>query len=348
VHYRRVLARLGHEVRWVSVPGLGGTSAPGLHACEGFALGTNIDDLLKATGADWDLFLYIEPWGLIPEGIERAPFPTACVLCDTHLDLASRQRLARFFDHVFLYHRNYIPEFREHPDGRLHWLPYACDLAMFRSLGVERDLDVAFIGQAFTANGERSGVMARLRERWKTNDQRWYDQEEIPGVYSRARIVLNMPLRDDLNFRFFEALSCGALLLTRRIANGQELLFEENTHYVAYGDERELLEKVAYYLAHDDERLAIAARGHAEVVARHGLEARVETMLSGVRQQPGPAAPVRRMTPGELDREYAWLYEYWRSLDAGARIVGRARRSGRRWSPLMLPALRTFLRVTVR
>src|SRR5207302_1696841 len=100
-------------------------------------------------------------------------------------------------------------------------------------------------------------ILGQLAPRWRMNDQRSYLQEEIPEIYSRAKIVINLPLADDLNFRVFEALSCGALLLTRRIANGQELLFKEDVHYVAFGDEAELFAKVEYYLSHEAERARI-------------------------------------------------------------------------------------------
>jgi spore maturation protein CgeB len=266
------------------------------------------------------------------------------VLCDVHGDLAGRLRLARFFDHVFLYHRNYVARFADHPPGHVHWLPYACDLEMFKPSGVARDLEIAFIGQLFDDSHERRRIVGRLSERWRMNEQRLYLQDEIPGIYSRAKIVVNLPLADDLNFRTFEALSCGALLLTRRIANGQELLFKEDVHYVAFDDEPELFAKVEHYLSHEAERARIADQGHAEVVAFHGLDVRLRQLLDTVRAGPEPVAPIRRLDARARDREYAWLYEYWGNVDAGLRVASRARRAGRSWLALLLPALRTAVR----
>jgi hypothetical protein len=343
VHWRRVLARLGHEVRWASVPGRGGDH-PGLHACQGFALGTSFEEVVAASGGVPDLFLYVEPFGLIPEGVERATCPTACLLSDVHGDLPSRQRMARFFDHVFLYHRNYLHAFSEHPSTHLHWLPCAVDSEMFKPLPVPRDLDLGFVGLMFQPGHERRRVMADLARRWTVNEQRYYLQEEIPGIYSRSKIVVNLPFKDDLNFRFFEALSCGAMLLTRRIDTGQELLFTEGVHYAAFADDAELIEKITYYLSHDAEREAIAAAGHAEVLKHHGLNTRLTTLLDTVRSNPAPVAPARSMSRAQLDVEYAWLYEYWRSLDAGARVVAEARHGGRPWLGLTVPVLRTLVR----
>lgn len=346
--YPNVLTRLGCDVHRITSPAYGGNINEGTRAEPGFFLETSLDDLISTINATPDLFLYVEPYGLIPKGIEQAPFATACILCDVHRDLKSRQILSRFFDHVFLYHRNYLKDFKEHPEGHVHWFPYACDLEVFQPLGLERDLDVAFVGQLFDAESERSRVIKKIAARWKVNEQRLYFQHEIPGVYSRSKIVVNFPLADDLNFRFFEAMSCGALLLTRRINNGQEILFQEGEHFAAFANEEELFAKVEFYLAHPEQRDAIANAGHAEVVALHGLDVRLEMLLEEVKKRPDKAAPVRSMSRSALDHQYAWLYEYWRSLDAGAKLVSEARRAGRSWMPLVLPAARSFLRGIIR
>lgn len=346
--YREVLTRLGCDAWRISAPAHGGDIAKGIHAEPGFAFGTSVEALAQMFGGLPDVFLYVEPLGLIPEGMERAPFPTACVLNDCHRDLPSRLRLARFFDHVFLYQRNYAKHFGEHPPDRVHWMPYACDLEFFRRLECSRDLDVAFVGEHFGSNSDRARVMNALASRFRVNEQRWYLQEEIPGVYSRAKIVVNLPLGDDLNFRFFEALSCGAMLVTRRVDNGQEDLFQEGKHFVAFETEAELFELVGYYLRHDSERENIAVAGRREVMSRHSLELRLAGLLSAVLSVPAPAAPIRRMSESEIDRLYAWLYEYWCSANAGARLIATARKAGRPWLPLVLPAFRSLARNAIR
>ena len=279
--------------------------------------------------------------------MERAPFPTACILCDTHRYLEARQKLARFFDHVFIYHRNYLRHFQEHTAGHVHWNPYYVDIAFFHPNGSDRDIDVAFVGQLHQFP-ERVNLIRRLSERYKMNEPRFYSQKEIPGVYSRAKIVLNLPLADDLNFRTFEAMSCGAMLLTRRVNNGQEVFFEEGKHYAAFGDEQELFEKVAYYISHPEERGAIAGAGLAEVQLNHRLEQRLEVLFSKVQESLGRCAPIRGMSPSRVDRQYAWLYEYLRMAEPGLRLAKDARQAGRSWVPLLVPPLRSMLRVLFR
>lgn len=342
-HYRNVLSRLGHTLFWASAPNRDYNPAHGNIPEAGFAPDTSFESLLQLIGQDIALFLYVEPLGLIPKGIEKVPFPTACVISDMHRDLKNRQRLARFFDHVFLYHRNYVSAIDEHPKDYIHWLPCACDLEFFHPLEKVRDIDIAFIG-ILGISSERSRVISKIARYWNVNEPRYYLQREIPEIYSRAKIVLNLPLADDLNFRTFEAMSCGAMLLTRRLANGQEELFEEGKHFAAFSNEQELFDKLDYYLTHPAERETIAAAGLAEVQQHHRLEQRLEKLLTIVRDNPDKVAPIRHMSPCQVDRQYAWLYEYWHMLDPALALIGQARQCGHPWLPLLLPMFRTLAR----
>jgi hypothetical protein len=349
-HYLRVMQRMGHQVFRIGLANDDTDVAETNYVEAGYGPSTSLDAMVDVAGFPPDLFLYIDPGRFIPPGLESAPFPTACILCDTHRDLKARLLVARFFDHVFLYHRNYLPFFVEHPLGHIHWLPYACDLEYFRPSAATRDLDVAFIGKLICWSSERKGVlddsrqriMERIGRHWKTNELRYYRQAEIPEIYSRAKIVLNMPLADDLNFRTFEAMSCGAMLLTRRVDNGQEILFEEDEHFAAFSDEDELLEKLAYYLSHAEERRAIADAGLKEVRQHHRLDSRIQQLFDFVVENPRLKAPLRQMSLCQVDRCYAQLYAQLRLVDPMLSLVGRARRAGRPWLQLCSMALQTF------
>jgi hypothetical protein len=313
--------RIGYRVTAVNraaAPILNGR--PGA-VVDGYPAEISIQAIIERYGPA-DIFLYVEPSGLLPKGLEASPIATVAIIGDTHRDLRIRQTFARFFDLVFLYHRNYLRCFDEHIPGSVQWLPYACDTEVFRDLGLDRDLDVAFVGHLFGVNSERSRILCELQSRGlKINEQRYVSQNEIPQIYSRAKIVLNVPLADDLNYRFFEALSCGALLLTRRVNNGQEELFRENEHYVAYDTKEELLDKVSYYLAHPAERQRIALSGYNEVQAKHTLEIRLKTIVAESRLLAELPAPIRKMKRSDVNRHYARFYDYYGEVESCLRLV---------------------------
>ena len=346
VHFVRVLRRMGCDVVALNVAANGkGVEVPGW-IVQGFPDSVHLEDILSEVGGA-DLFLYIEPLGLIPRGLESSPIPTACIISDCHRSLNPRQTLGKLFDQIFLYQRNYVGRFLGRDPAAVHWLPYACDTEVVRNLGLPREIDVAFIGNLFGRRSERRRIIEAIAKKYRVNEQRYYTQQEIPEVYSRAKIVLNLPVGDDLNFRFFEALSCGAMLLTKPDANGQEELFIEDIHYVAFSSEQELFDKVEYYLQNEEELKSIALRGHEEVVRHHGLAHRLETLLDRVRSGPELAAPVRTMRKDAVLKLYASVYERAGKVEAILKLAAEQRPNSavRLW--MLAFGLKSFIRRAV-
>src|SRR5215469_3928303 len=96
IHYERVLRRLGHDVVQLNVAGKG--SGPGGRLNCGYPGHVTLQELVERLGRP-ELYLYIEPDGLIPRGLEQAAMPTAGIIGDVHRNLRFRLRLAKFFDH---------------------------------------------------------------------------------------------------------------------------------------------------------------------------------------------------------------------------------------------------------
>jgi tetratricopeptide (TPR) repeat protein len=107
-------------------------------------------------------------------------------------------------------------------------------------------------------------------------------------VFGSAKIVFNESVLGDLNFRTFEAMACGALLLTERIGNGLDELFTPGVHLATYGPD-DLIAQATHYLAHDAEREAVARNGREAVAAHHTMAARMaavtDWLAAGVRRR---------------------------------------------------------------
>ena len=89
----------------------------------------------------------------------------------------------------------------------------------------------------------------------------------MPEVFRKSKINLNMTLRSitsGISLRVYDILGAGGFCLT----NYQEdiaKLFKDGEELVMFTDENDMLNKLEYYLLHEEERMAIALNGHKAV-----------------------------------------------------------------------------------
>lgn len=105
---------------------------------------------------------------------------------------------------------------------------------------------------------------------------------QMPLVFRRSRINLNISLRSiksGIPLRAFDIMGSGGFLLSNYQADYLEH-FVPGEDFVYYESREDLLDKIGYYLEHEDERRAIAAAGHDKVAAAHTFRHRVREMLA--------------------------------------------------------------------
>lgn len=107
---------------------------------------------------------------------------------------------------------------------------------------------------------------------------------EMPLVFNRSKINLNITIRSiqsGLSQRIWDVMGCGGFLLT----NYQEELpeyFEIGKDLECYENISDCMQKVQYYLAHDDIRREIAANGYKKVKAMHTYTIRIAQILKSL------------------------------------------------------------------
>lgn len=96
--------------------------------------------------------------------------------------------------------------------------------------------------------------------------------KQMPLVFAHSRINLNISLRSihsGIPLRVLDIMACGGFVLTNRQPEITEY-FEDGREIATFGSMEECLDKIAYYLEHDEERQAIAAVGQRRVQERFG------------------------------------------------------------------------------
>lgn len=177
--------------------------------------------------------------------------------------------------------------YRQAGAQRLIFVQQGYDPELFRPVDVPPDLheriksDVCFVGhyeEHYARSLEAAADVSPNLKFWGT----WWDSkigrhpslrthyqnggvwdQDYVNVLNATKIALGFLARlapDQATTRTFEIPACGAMLLAERTAE-HESLYDDGKEAVFYDGLDELREKLAYYLAHDEEREQIAAAG---------------------------------------------------------------------------------------
>ncbi len=138
----------------------------------------------------------------------------------------------------------------------------------------------------------------RYLRRLLPEGEKRFDSETFIKIVAGSKINLNLhsssshngvdPACDAINPRVFEIAAAGAFQLCDPCV-GLEELFDFNTELPVYRDLRELRDKIDHYLAHPEEREAIAKAAQKRVLAEHTYEKRAEAMLQHLFEAHGAA-----------------------------------------------------------
>jgi len=182
---------------------------------------------------------------------------------------------------------------------------WACNHFSYRKLDLPLAYDVTFVGMA---HGDRRQVIAEL-QRAGINVRVWgfgwetgrLSQEDMIRVFNQSRINLNFtnPIsvprkrrfmiwknwrrdaRNQIKGRTFEVPGCGGFLLTGR-AEDLEDYYVDGKEVVIFKNIRDLINKIRYYLTHEDERATIAQAGYERTLREHTYEKRFREILARI------------------------------------------------------------------
>jgi len=229
---------------------------------------------------EFDLYLRIDHGDYkydIPEYLHPAVF----LVIDTHLKKPYKkiEKQVGHYDLVFCAQKQGAQRLKRRKKVETAWMPLACDPDVHKKINIEKIYDIGFVG----TDGKKSlrkNLLKELKLRYPKSFLGPAPFTEMSRIYSASRIGFNYSIRNDINMRMFEVMSCGALLVTNRIKkNGLEELFEDGKHLVVYKNPRELFKLINYYLTHEREREEIAKNGHQLVAKHHTYAVRLADMF---------------------------------------------------------------------
>lgn len=209
---------------------------------------------------------------------------------------------------------NGILKFRDAGYTNVIYSPFACNNRFYVKRNLPKKYDVSFVGQYSPYRAwclqqlRRAGILVHVwGVRWKGG---FLNYEGMVDVFNQSRINLNLSnsiswdarylitpfrpiretfyawrdvlratrqpdskVREQVKGRHFEINACGGFQLSYYV-EGLERHYRIGEEIALYESVEELVEKINYYLKHDDEREVIAQRGYERTLREHTMEER--------------------------------------------------------------------------
>ena len=229
---------------------------------------------------------------LDPTVIDRISreLPTVTVnwFCDDHWRFDNFSlKWAPYFNWVITTAASAVERYVKAGITRVIYSQWACNHFLYRNLGLPKQYDVTFVGQP---HGNRRGVIDALRQAgidvrvwgygWGTGR---VTQAEMIRIFNQRKINLNLSNAAwgdvaQIKGRDFEVPGCGGFLLTA-YSDELERYYLPGVEVETYRSLPEMIEKIRYYLAHDDERERIANLGYQRTLRDHTYQHRFATIF---------------------------------------------------------------------
>ncbi len=169
-----------------------------------------------------------------------------------------------------------------------HWVPFGYDPSYGHYLGLARDIDVLFIGALNIPRRRR--LIRQLRQQGIELSAvgSWSDPaywgENRTQLLNRTKIILNLQRYPGQlsGLRFILAMANRVLVVSEPVYHPAP--YVPGKHYVS-APIGEMPQVIRYYLAHDDEREAIASEGHRFVTQELTMARSVSRILELIRER---------------------------------------------------------------
>ena len=212
--------------------------------------------------------------------LDEASVPILYYAVDVQHHIQRQQFYPLCFDHIFVAQKDYLPQFVTGA-APVTWLPLWAPRYVEPS--DEKIFDVLFVG---TMNPALNPERVRFFDALKSLTPLTVTMGNYWELFPKAKIVINQTVKGDLNFRIFEALMCGSILLTEQTGNGLSELFEDGRALVTYerGNVHDAAQKIKALLDDTYKAASIAHYGRSLVLAHHTETARAATVNAQIQK----------------------------------------------------------------
>lgn len=308
-------SKRGHEVRLLAISG---------DADYYFQPRETAADVVARVSRDWpvDILFCGCPEVLPPPcAIEHCAVKTVAAISDWNLYQPQLEYNLARFDLVL---SDRLGERSLHVHGaqpRFVTPLYSHRTLIHRPLGLDRDIDILFLGNLNHAihreRGRALEIAARLSSEYRIHIDGEYPPEAYARWMNRARTVVNYAVRHEMNLRCFEAPACGALLFVEDKSLEVPDALRDRDEVVFYNLDN--LESLLREHLSDEAMSARVAANGCRRIQELAIENRMDALFDWIAGQSTGARAFHAFP--ESTRALADVFFYGASLEPGQRAL---------------------------
>jgi len=241
---------------------------------------------------------------LLHLGLEHYELPRLWWSIDTHLHVNWHRHFSTQFHRVMGAQRPFLKELRDSSGRPAKWLPLFFPAAIPFTPWPERRGGVTFVGTLDkTKNPRRVAFFEALSRRLPVQVL----QGDYRKIYRNSQIVINQAVAGDLNYRLFEAMGCGAALVTENLPQGFRDIATPGEEFLTYapGDVEDAAKAIESLLAEPARCEQLARAGYEKINQNH-LAMHRALFFDGMLKE--TASSCAKATPEAKDR---LAYAHW-------------------------------------
>ena len=164
-------------------------------------------------------------------------------------------------------------------DSNSVWFPNCYDDEVIKPLDVPKTHDVGFCGNAVN----RGQLIQTLSQNFNFKFDEFVIGDDMVRAINSYKVHWNANIGVDINYRNFETMGCGTLLVTSHNPHYKSLGMVDGVNCLVYTDIKQMLEKVRFSLDNDEFRTTISNKGFV-LAQEHTYKKRVEHLLNLLRR----------------------------------------------------------------
>jgi len=170
--------------------------------------------------------------------------------------------------------------------NNVEWLPGAYCPNHYKPLNLKKENDLGFVGQldnmVVRKSMTRHKLLISLADKFKSVIAKDVRGPAVNEIYNKSKILLERTIFCNIGTRLFETVGSGGFSLINKYPcyNGLNQIGLDGTHFVTYDESLDdAIDKIKYYIEHDDERDKIANAGQEHFSKYHTYKHRLDKIL---------------------------------------------------------------------